>query len=351
MQVPPFNKFMGMELVRKEGGVCEVALELQPHHCNRRGVAHGGVVSTLLDTSLGGAVVSSIPKEWWCATISLNVQFISGGKGRLTSRGEVTRRGKSVAFARGVVLDASERLVASAEGSWHLWQNKPGVMAPPPRDHVVLRGSGERVAVGKIVAVGRNYAAHAEEMNAQVGEEPVLFEKPSTALAHDGDTLYLPRDRGATHHEVELVALIGKRCRKVSPEEAAAAVAGYAVGLDLTLREMQSGFKKRGEPWFLAKGFDQSAPVSVVAPAAEVGDGSGLAISLAVNGETRQQDNTSSMVRSVADLVAFISQLVTLEPGDLVMTGTPAGVGPVDAGDRLEATIEKVGSLNLRVAE
>jgi len=213
-----------------------------------------------------------------------------------------------------------------------------------------IRGSGEKIRVGKILAVGRNYAKHIEEMGAPPESPPVLFLKPASALVGDGAEIELPAGAGQVHHEVELVVVIGKRGRAIPREEALDHVLGYAVGLDLTLRDRQAEAKQRGEPWSLSKGFDGSAPVSLVAPRDEVGDGSGLALSLDVNDERRQEGNTAQMLRPVADLIAFASRWMTLDRGDLIFTGTPAGVGPIVPGDRVRAELERVGTLTISVA-
>jgi 2-keto-4-pentenoate hydratase/2-oxohepta-3-ene-1,7-dioic acid hydratase in catechol pathway len=214
-------------------------------------------------------------------------------------------------------------------------------------NRVVLRQTGERIPVGKIIGVGRNYAAHVAEMNAPRTGKPLLFLKPSTALVTDGGEVPLPDGAGAVHHEVELVAVIGRPGKAIPVERALDHVMGYAVGLDMTLRDLQSEAKSRGEPWCVAKGFDGSAPVSPVVARDAVGDGSGLEIELKINGERRQEGNTSQMLYGVAELVAFASRWFTLESGDLIFTGTPAGVGPVNPGDRLEARIERVGTLTV----
>jgi len=351
MKAPPFSAFLGIELESRGDGEARCALELGPHHLNRRGVAHGGMIASLLDSALGAAVISAMPEEWWCTTTSLSIQFIAGvGQGRLVATGRVLRRGQTTAFATGEVRDACGNVVAAASGTWHLWSSHPGASRKPvenPWGRVVLRATGEQVAVGKIVAVGRNYADHVAEMGGSSATPPVLFLKPTTALVGDGARIDIPRDAGAVHHEVELVALIGKRGRAIAPGDALEHVAGFAVGIDLTLRDLQARAKQRGEPWSEAKGFDGSAPVSAVAPRGEVGDGSGLEISLAVNGEIRQRGNTSQMLRPVPELVASCSRLMTLEPGDLIFTGTPAGVGPVGPGDVLEAHLASVGTLRV----
>jgi len=348
---PPFHPHLGLEVQRKEGGVAEVALDLGPQHLNRRGVAHGGVITALLDSALGTAVVSAIPAAWWCATTSLHTQFLRGpGPGRLVGHGRVVRRGRHVAFAAGEVRDAAGRLVATAEGTWHLWDHRPGAPDPAPRAGRVRLGE-DWIRVGKILCVGRNYAAHAAEMGASTAGPPVLFLKPASALVSTpADPLRLPAGRGQVHHEVELVALIGASARGVATDRALAHVSGFAVGLDLTLRDVQSAAKRQGEPWTLAKGFDGAAPVSAFVPRAAVGDGSGLAISLAVADVVRQRSTTSLMLRGVAELVAYASEWMTLEPGDLLFTGTPEGVGPLVPGDRVRATIERVGEIELTIA-
>lgn len=310
------------------------------------------MVAALLDSALGAAVVSAIPAEAWCATTSLSIQFLSGGTGRLVARGRVQRRGSRVAFAAGEVVDARERTVATASGTWHVWPSRPGGPgAAPPPGTVTLADTGQHLRVGKILAVGRNYAAHRAEMGVAPEGPPVLFFKPPSALFAPAPDrpLPLPTDAGEVHHEVELVAVVGRRGRDVPVERALDHVRGYAVGIDLTLRDLQSAAKKAGEPWCLSKGFDGSAPIGEVVPREGVGDGSGLAIALSVNGEIRQSGNTGAMLRGVAELVAFASRRITLEPGDLIFTGTPAGVGPLAPGDRVEATIERVGTLVLDV--
>jgi uncharacterized protein (TIGR00369 family) len=350
MQVPPFNSYLGIEIVSRENGRAEAALELAPHHLNRRGVAHGGVIGSLLDSAIGAAVISSMPPEWWCATTTLSTQFHDGARsGRLTASGQVLRRGGRIAFASGEVRDERGRLIATAHGSWHLWDRKPQAALAPTRGRVVVSSTGRSMAVGKVVAVGRNYADHVAEMGAPAGRPPVLFLKPPSSVLCGAETLQIPDDAGDVHHEVELVVVIGKRGKAISAERALDHVLGYAVGLDLTLRDVQSEAKKRGEPWSLAKGFDDSAPISPAVDRDEIGDGSGLEISLTVNGDRRQHGNTSQMLRSVPELICRASQWMTLEAGDLLFTGTPAGVGPIRAGDRVEARIEKVGTLSLVV--
>ena len=368
--LPPFDRFLGTRIVHAGSDGVEVELVLEPHHLNKRGVAHGGVVLSLLDSAMGGAVVAAMPEEWWCATTSLSTHFIRGpGAGRIRARGHVVQLGRAIAFVAGELVDADGRVVATAHGTWRVWDHRPRGPAPAgeartERDAGCAGpddGAGARARlrsadgtlgprVGKIVAVGRNYAAHAAEMGAATHGPPIFFLKPPTSLAHDGDTVELPLDAGAVHHEVELVAVIGPGGRHIAAERGLDHVAGWAVGVDLTLRDVQSEAKRRGEPWCVAKGFDGAAPLSAWVPREAAGDGRGLDIALEVNGELRQHGTTSAMLRGVGELVAGISRWMTLEPGDLLFTGTPEGVGPVAPGDRLDAWIEGVGRLGVTFA-
>ena len=211
--------------------------------------------------------------------------------------------------------------------------------------------SGEAVRPGKILCIGRNYAAHVKEMGDVDAPpaEPVVFLKPSTALVASGGTVVLPRQSADVHHELELVALIGRGGKDIDERDALDYVGAYALGLDLTARDLQAKAKASKGPWSIAKGFDTFAPLGPLTPAAEIGDPQALALHLAVNGETRQEGSTAQMIFPVARLVAFLSTVFTLEPGDLVYTGTPEGVGPIKSGDRLEATGEGLEPLNVTV--
>ena len=350
MQAPPFNQYLGIHVDRMEGGEAQARIELGPHHTNNRGVAHGGVVLSLLDSAMGAAVISAIPKEWWCATTGLNVQFLTGPRaGTILATGRVTRRGRTVAFVEGHAHDTAGTLVATAQGTWHLWPHKPEIDNREAGETVVVEGTGERLRVGKILAVGRNYADHNVEMGSAPATPPVLFLKPPTALVGDGARLTLPVGFGQVHHEVEMVVVIGRRGRAIAEADAMDHVYGYAVGLDLTLRDLQNEAKKKGDPWDLAKGFDGSAPVSLVVPKAAAGDVGRLDLTLDVNGARRQSGSTAQMQHKVPALVAFASRLITLERGDLLFTGTPAGVGPIVPGDRLEARLGDLVSLRVTV--
>jgi len=193
---------------------------------------------------------------------------------------------------------------------------------------------------GKIVCVGRNYAEHARELNNPIPKQPLLFIKPSTALAALDQPLAIPRDRGECHHELELALLIGQPLSEARAEETLAAIAGYGLALDLTLRELQSQLKEKGQPWERAKAFDGACPVSAFVPAAAIGDWKALRLQLQRNGALQQDGQCRDMLFPIEALLADISQSFTLQPGDIVLTGTPAGVGPLNPGDRLRCELD-----------
>jgi 2-keto-4-pentenoate hydratase/2-oxohepta-3-ene-1,7-dioic acid hydratase in catechol pathway len=216
---------------------------------------------------------------------------------------------------------------------------------------VTLAGEQSPFRVGKILCLGRNYAEHAKEMQADIPKVPVVFLKPATAIIHDGERILLPPFARELHHEVELVVLIGREGRDIPEHAAPDHIAGYAVGLDMTLRDVQSDAKKQGLPWSVAKGFDTSAPVSRFRPAREIPDPHNLGIRLCVNSHVRQESTTAKMIFRLERIVSYLSTVFTLEAGDLIFTGTPDGVGPVLPGDTLEASIDMIGTLTVSVAE
>jgi len=196
MQTPPFNEYLGVKIVRESAGVAEATLDLGAHHLNLRGVAHGGVVTGLLDSVLGAAVISAIPDDWWCATTSISTQFVDGaGAGRLIGSGRVTRFGRHLAFASGEVRDSENRIIATAQGTWHLWPQRPDKPRTASSGAVRMRDGTQSIRVGKILAVGRNYAAHKREMGTAPDEPPVEFLKPATALVPGGGLLRIPTNR------------------------------------------------------------------------------------------------------------------------------------------------------------
>lgn len=193
----------------------------------------------------------------------------------------------------------------------------------------------EALTPSKIVCVGRNYAEHAAELNNPLPAEPLLFIKPSTAVTRLPQVL-IPPQQGSCHHELELTLLIGRPLRRASADQCLAAVAGVGLGLDLTLREVQNRLKAAGQPWERAKAFDGSCALGPFIDAAEVDLAQPFGLQLFNNSQLVQQGNTADLLFPLAVLLADISQQFTLLPGDVVMTGTPAGVGPLAAGDQLQ---------------
>lgn len=201
--------------------------------------------------------------------------------------------------------------------------------------HRYLDGDPLDLPVGKVVCIGRNYLEHIRELNNAVPETPILFMKPATSLTGLDEPIRLPTHRGSCHHEVELAVLVGRELRNANPESARQAVVGYGVALDLTLRDLQNELKKKGHPWETAKAFDGSCPLSPFLKPEALPDPQATDLALRVNGELRQQGNTRQMMVGILELMAYISTHFSLQPGDVVLTGTPAGVGPLQAGDEL----------------
>lgn len=204
--------------------------------------------------------------------------------------------------------------------------------------------------VRRIYCVGRNYADHAREMGGDPDREPpFFFGKPHDVAVPGGGAIDYPPATTSLHYEVELVVALGKGGRSIPVAEALDCVFGYAVGLDLTRRDLQARAKEKGQPWEMAKGFDQSAPVSAIIPVSRVGHPRNGTIWLNVNGETRQRGDLAQMIWSVAEIIAHLSSFVTLAPGDLLFTGTPSGVGPLVRGDRVRCGIDGLGELDIAV--
>jgi acylpyruvate hydrolase len=204
---------------------------------------------------------------------------------------------------------------------------------------VQIKGTSTQIPVGKIICIGRNYAEHAKEMKSAVPSTPIFFLKPATAIVKTGEDVHLPSISHDVHHEVELTVLIGKDGKNIAEGSASEYIAGYGIGLDMTLRDVQEEAKKKGLPWTLAKGFDTSAPISEFVPVHRITNPGSLFLQLSVNGSTRQHSGTNDMIFSVPRLIAFISQFITLEQGDIIYTGTPQGVAQVKPGDTLEASL------------
>ncbi|WP_265947819.1 fumarylacetoacetate hydrolase family protein [Dechloromonas sp. A34] len=226
---------------------------------------------------------------------------------------------------------------------------------PHPIPSLPIAGSDQRFPVRRIFCVGRNYAEHAREMGASdqaAGlEPPFFFMKPGDALVSGSGELSIayPPITKNLHHEVEMVVALGAGGVNVAAEAAHKLIFGYAVGLDLTRRDIQGKAKEKGHPWDMGKGFDQSAVAGEIRPAALAGHPGQGRIWLSVNGELRQDGDLSDMMWKVADIIANLSTSVRLEAGDLIYTGTPAGVGPIVPGDRLEAGVDGVGTLRARI--
>ena len=210
--------------------------------------------------------------------------------------------------------------------------------------------TNEYVEVRKILCLGRNYAEHAKEMNAPTPKQPVIFMKPSTAIINGDEKIIRPSISKEMHHEIELVVVISKDGNNIPQEKAYAHIAGYAVGLDMTLRDLQSDAKKQGLPWTLAKGFDTSAPLSDIAPISNIPNPHSLRMICSVNGEVRQNGNTREMIFSIPHIIEYISKYISLEIGDLIFTGTPEGVSEVKPGDMIEAEIVGIGKITHEVA-
>ena len=213
---------------------------------------------------------------------------------------------------------------------------------------VAIEGSSALFPVGKVYCVGKNYADHAKEMGGKVDKnQPFFFSKPPQAITQ-ANTIPFPSQTSNLHHEVELVVFLKSSCSNITPSEASQHIFGYAVGVDLTKRDIQAVAKKNGGPWDLSKGFDNSAPIS------KIQNKEGLLleqgeISLKVNGQIKQSSNLSNMAWKIDELISWLSKHITLKPGDIIFTGTPAGVSKLNPNDKIEAEIENIGSLSFKL--
>ena len=209
---------------------------------------------------------------------------------------------------------------------------------------------GNSFSIGKILCIGRNYADHIRELGNELPESPVIFIKPASSVIGEGETIVIPPYSKDCHHEAELALLIGRKGKEIPVDQAMEHIAGYGVAIDLTLRDVQGELKKKGLPWEIAKGFDTACPLSYFVEASKVADPHNLQIRLKVNGERRQDGNTSRMIHRIPAIVSYISGIFTLEPGDVILTGTPAGVSRIASGDRIVAEIPGVATLRVSVA-
>jgi len=223
----------------------------------------------------------------------------------------------------------------------------PAVQQPS----VTVTGRSERFPVHRIYCVGRNYAEHVREMGSDpVREPPFFFSKPADAVVGNESSIRYPSRTKNLHYEGELVVAIGKGGSDIAAANALNYVFGYAVGIDLTRRDLQKHAKDAGKPWDVSKGFDESAPIGAIRPVSAGGHVTNASIWLKVNGARKQHANTADMIWSVGEIIAELSTYYELKPGDLVFTGTPAGVGALNVGDRVEAGIDGLASLSIRIA-
>ena len=227
------------------------------------------------------------------------------------------------------------------------------VFAPAPIISAPVIGQPEEFPVHRIYCVGRNYEEHAKEMGYTGREPPFFFLKPTDALVvvPEGLTGHIPYPSmtGNFHHEIELVVAIGKGGKNISANQAMSHVYGYAVGLDMTRRDLQNDMKKQGRPWCIGKAFDESAPIGPITPKAQAGDVNNAALDLLVNGEVRQVSNVAKLIWNVAETIEHLSAAWELQPGDLIYTGTPEGVAAVVAGDTLVGQVAGLGTLTVKI--
>ncbi len=221
---------------------------------------------------------------------------------------------------------------------------------PPPQVSVAVRGSDSRFPVRRVYCVGRNYEAHAREMGKDpTREPPFMFQKPADAVIEGGSVIAYPPQTGNFHHEIELVVAIARGGRNIGIDRANEHVFGYAVGIDLTRRDLQLAARDAGRPWEWGKAFDHSAPCVPIVRAAEIGHPSKGRIWLSVNGSVKQDADISQLIWSVPEVIAFVSASMALAPGDLIFTGTPAGVGPLVTGDAVTGGIDGIGEIGIRI--
>jgi len=233
-----------------------------------------------------------------------------------------------------------------------MFANKTEFVIPPaPISSVAVAGATARFPVRRIICVGRNYAAHAREMGRDPDREPpFFFMKPADTVVDDGAAVPYPPETNNFHFEIELVVAIGRGGHGIPAESALDHIFGYGVGIDLTRRDLQLQAREQGRPWDWGKGFDQSAPIAPLRPVSEVGHISSGRIWLAVDGQVKQESDVSKLIWPVPDIIAIASRSMVLKPGDLIMTGTPEGVGPVQRGETMTGGIDRLGEIRIRIA-
>ena len=226
------------------------------------------------------------------------------------------------------------------------------VLPPPPAPSVTVAGTSARFAVRRIICVGRNYAAHAREMGKDPEREaPFFFYKPADALVDDGAALPYPPETNDLQHEIELVVALAKGGADIAQENALDHVFGYGVGIDLTRRDLQLAARKKERPWEVGKSFDHSAPCSALQPASKIGHPAKGRIWLSVNGTERQKGDLTELIWSVPEIIEKLSEQVELGAGDIIMTGTPAGVAAVLPGDKIECGVDGLGTLKVTIGK
>jgi len=212
--------------------------------------------------------------------------------------------------------------------------------------HKWSNGEAISLAVGKIVCIGRNYAAHARELKNPVLSEPMLFMKPVTSLVDISNPIIIDWTKGLVHHELEIAVLIGDKLSHCNKQQAFSSIMGIGIALDLTLRELQNELKQKGHPWEKAKAFDGSCPLSAFEPVESFDTLDDIELQLSVNGSVRQKGSSRQMLTDIVSLIEYISSWFTLNPGDVILTGTPAGVGPLNPGDKLK--IDLIGHISIQ---
>lgn len=224
------------------------------------------------------------------------------------------------------------------------------IFEPPAQPSLPIRGTDQRFPVRRVYCVGRNYAAHTIEMGGDPDREvPFFFQKNPDNLLTDGADFPYPDKSSDVHHEIEMIVALDKGGQNIPLGSALDYVWGYGVALDMTRRDLQAQCKKAGRPWEIGKAFEKSAPSSELVAASEIGHPSDGAIWLKVNDEIRQQGDLNHMIWKVPEMIAYLSSLFALAPGDVILSGTPSGVGPVQRGDRLEGHVDGVGDLHCKV--
>jgi len=209
--------------------------------------------------------------------------------------------------------------------------------------------NGKTMPVGTMYCIGQNYSEHIKEMGSVASSQPVVFLKPPTAYLPNGGKIQIPSISDNAHHEVELVAVVGKQARHLSLDNALEYISGFAVGIDVTLRDIQQKAKEKGHPWAVAKGFATSAPISKIVPLEELKGKCDFDLVLTVNNQVRQSDSTQKMERTIEELLVYLSSIFVLMPGDVIFTGTPKGVERIISGDSINAKLDNITEISVTV--